>query len=1194
MAQDRSAVSAAVFNAEGAHVDGMLTGLRLDAEQCAAISMRAAARTTELRAQGRTSLLERWLAEYGLDNDEGIALMCLAEAFLRTPDAPSLDALIADKIGGGDWSRHRGKAASSLVNASTWALLLTGRALRHMPTAADDLSATMHGLVQRLGEPVARMAVGEALRLLARQFVLGRSIAEALQQAAAASAAGYLHSFDMLGEAASTAADARRYFLAYANAIAAISAHAADRDPHGNSGISVKLSALHPRYEQLAHRRVMAELVPRVHALAVHARAGNIGFNIDAEEAERLDLSLAVIEAVLEAPDLAAWSGFGVAVQAYAKTAPATIDWLHGLCRRLDRRIAVRLVKGAYWDSEIKRAQILGLPGYAVLTRKTSTDLSYLCCAERLFSCAEHIYPQFATHNAHTVCAINAMAPAGASYEFQRLLGMGEALHELLRAEDGRRRRIYAPVGVHRDLLAYLVRRLLENGANSSFVHQLIDTSVPAAELAADPVSAARRTRPVAHPAIAPPPQLFGATRRNAQGYDLANPHTLAALELAMVPFRRTTWQAVPTIAGSACATLAIVSPTDASDRVGNVQPSSPQQIDDAVRAATAAFPSWQARPVVERAALLERAAELYEQNTGELLALAAREAGKTRRDALAELREAVDLLRYYAAQARATLRPVERAALGPFVCISPWNFPLAIFTGQVAAALVAGNTVVAKPAEQTPLMAARAVALLHLAGVPHDVLILLPGDGEHVGSALTCDPRVAGVCFTGSLASACRIDAALAAHLDPYAVLIAETGGVNAMIVDSTALPEQVVRDVLASAFHSAGQRCSALRALFLQREIAATVLTMLEGAARELELGDPWSPATDVGPVIDAAASGDIGAHCAALEQAGQLLFRVPLPAACAAGSFVAPVAFRLAHFDELKREVFGPVLHVIIYEERELDSVVSAINAAGYGLTLGVHSRVDARVDRICAQARVGNIYVNRNQIGAVVGAQPFGGMGLSGTGPKAGGPQYVLRFTRRLREATSSMSITPSASLRAFRDALPAALQSTADTALARAGNMGSTTLTLAGVTGERNTYSLHPRGTALCLGAAPAALTLQVSLALATGNRVLLARMAGDTTVDVVAHAARAAGLESLRVQDGALAPVLASADFDLALFDGDLTTARQLRKTLAARPGPRIPLLGGQADAVQLCVERVICEDTTAAGGNASLLALSH
>ena len=1187
----RRAIRDAVAVEEETHVETLLADLALDAATRAHISTRAARVAGELRAAGKSSLLERFLAEYGIGDHEGVALMCLAEAFLRTPDTATLDALITDKIGTGDWARHVGRASSALVNASTWALLLTGRTLRADAPANHDLGTLMRNLLQRLGEPLARGAVSEALKILARQFVLGRNISEAMQQAAAG-AADYLYSYDMLGEAARTDADARRYFLAYAQAIAAIVRGATAADPHANAGISVKLSALHPRYEALQHERVMHELVPRVVALAEHARAGNIGMSIDAEEAERLDLSLSVIEAVLATPDLADWSGFGIAVQAYAKTAPAVIAWLHALCRKLNRRIAVRLVKGAYWDSEIKRAQLLGLPGYPVLTRKSSTDVSYLHCAQQLFACAPHLYPQFATHNAHTVCAINAMAPAGAAYEFQRLLGMGEALHERLRAEDGRPRRIYAPVGVHRDLLAYLVRRLLENGANSSFVHQLTDAAVPVDVLVADPVAVSRRVRPLAHPAIALPPQLFGAERRNSRGWDLGEPHTLAALDAAMQPFRHCCWHAAASVDGAHQPPRVLYNPANNDDRVGTVCAASASQVDAALSLACAAFPRWRARPVAERAALLERAADLYENHLAELLALAAREAGKTRRDALAEVREAVDFLRYYAAHARRVLTSAERSPCGPFACISPWNFPLAIFTGQLAAALVAGNPVLAKPAEQTPLMAARAVALLHEAGVPRDVLLLLPGDGESVGAALSGDPRIAGVCFTGSLATACAIDRTLATVGNPDAVLIAETGGINAMIVDSTALAEQVVRDVMASAFRSSGQRCSALRVLFVQADVAPAILRMLEGAARELSIGDPWLPATDIGPLIDADAAHDVLAHGAALAQDGRRLFQVPLPAVCTNGSFAAPAAFRLDRFSDLAREVFGPLLHVRVFQEHELEGLIAEIDAGGYGLTFALHSRIESRIERLCAAARSGNIYINRDQIGAVVGSQPFGGVGLSGTGPKAGGPHYLTRFTKR--HATPHIAGNLPAPLAALQAALPAPLRVWSDAALADAATVSFTAQGLPGVTGERNTYVLRPRGIALCLGPTPQQLTAQTVRALATGNRVVLARNHSEPTADQLVQAANAAGLPSVRLLDDEPHTWLATAPVDMVLFDGPRDELRALRRLLAARPGARIPVLAAHDDSLRLCVEQVVSEDTTAAGGNASLLALSH
>ncbi|MDX6750213.1 bifunctional proline dehydrogenase/L-glutamate gamma-semialdehyde dehydrogenase PutA [Geminicoccaceae bacterium 1502E] len=1189
MSGARARVRELGFADESERVRALLAELELVPARRQAVASRAAEVVGALREVADPGLMERFLAEYGLGTEEGIALMCLAEAYLRTPDARSLDALISDKIGGGDWTRHRGKAESALINASTWALMLTGRLFGRIPADAADLGATMHGIVRRLGEPVARKAVGEAMKILGRQFVLGRNIDEALKNAQGDMREGWLHSFDMLGEAARTSKDAYRYFLSYSAAISAIAEHARGDDPHGNPGISVKLSALHPRYEQLQRDRVMMELVPRVAALAEHARAANIGFAVDAEEADRLDLSLDVIEAVLRSSSLKGWDGFGVVVQAYAKTAPAVIDWLHGLCERLDRRISVRLVKGAYWDTEIKIAQLQGIETYPVYTRKESTDLAYLVCAQRLFACADRIYPQFATHNAHTICAVNELAPEGVAFEFQRLHGMGEALHGMLRKEDGRRRRIYAPVGVHEDLLAYLVRRLLENGANSSFVHQILDKSIPPAVIARDPVSVLEQASELPHPGIPLPPRLFGSARRNSRGWNLYRTKTLEELDAALAPFRDASWRAAPG-PGEAAAARPVTSPVDPRDVVGEVVEATAEQAGLALGRAAAAQGSWEARGAGERAAILERAAELYEAHAPELFAIATREAGKTRLDGVAEVREAVDFLRYYAAEGRRVFAAGGRLALGPIVCISPWNFPLAIFTGQIAAALMAGNTVLAKPAEQTPLIAARAVALLHEAGVPEDVLQLLPGDGAIVGAALTCDPRTKGVCFTGSTETAQAIDRAMAQHGDARAPLVAETGGLNAMIVDSTALPEQAVRDIVVSAFQSAGQRCSALRVLLVQEEVAPSILEMLEGAARELVIGDPWHHATDVGPVIDEAARKDILEHCARLEGEGRLLFRVELPDACPPGTFVAPCAFRLDSLDQLGREVFGPVLHVVRYAESRLEEMVDRINALGYGLTLGIHSRIDARVDAVCARARIGNIYVNRNQIGAVVGVQPFGGEGLSGTGPKAGGPNYLTRFTRPTAPAVQDDRPPGAGALLARLDP---ALQAPAREALLRARQVSTAPVTLPGPTGERNTFLLGPRGAALCLGPDAASLAGQAALAFATGNAVLLARAADADAAAALAAAINAEAPGRARVVEGEPARLAAEQAVEAVLLDALDDTVRDIRQALARRDGPRVPLLRSTDDAVRLCVERAVSEDTTASGGNPSLLGIS-
>ena len=1226
----RVAVEAAYFADESAVVRERLEQTGLDGAARARIVAQAAAIVHALRADPSPDLMESFLAEYGLSTDEGVALMCLAEAFLRVPDTPTLDALIRDKIGGADWSRHSGETASLLVNASTWALMLTGRIYRDGEAADAHLVSTLRQMLRRIGEPVVRAAVTQAMRVMGQQFVLGRDIDEALQRAAAMQAKGYCHSFDMLGEAARTGSEARRYFRAYSGAIAAISAGAGEGFVHDNAGISVKLSALHPRYETLQRERVLAELVPRLGALVEQARNGNIALSVDAEEADRLGLSLDVIEAVLRNADLAGWDGFGIVVQAYSKQCLPVLRWVRCLAEALDRRVAVRLVKGAYWDAEIKLAQVQGLDGYPVFTRKASTDVSYLAAARYLLRNVDRLYPQFATHNAHTAAAVLHMAGDFDGFEFQRLHGMGEALYERVHAQHARRCRIYAPVGVHEDLLAYLVRRLLENGANSSFVHQLLDHDVPVSRLLRDPLESIEAAVSIAHPRIALPPALYGETRRNARGWNINNPTTAAHLDAALAPFRDMRWLAQPLVGGRALQTHAAaqINPADHDDRVGSVHLADARAVDAALALATRAFAPWRDRPLDARAQILERIADGYEQHAFELMAMLIREAGKTRLDAVAEVREAVDFCRYYAAQARGTLCDGRRSGLGPIVCISPWNFPLAIFSGQIAAALVAGNTVIAKPAEQSALIAARAVQIMLAAGVPEQVLSLLPGDGASVGGALTSDARTAGVCFTGSIDTAILIDRALAAA-SPRAPLIAETGGLNAMIVDSTALPQAAVRDIVTSAFQSAGQRCSALRALFVQREVRVRLLEMLEGAALELRVADPWDAATDVGPVIDEQARRDIEAHCEALR--ARVLFRHPLRAAGPRGRFVAPTAIALDRFAQLQREVFGPVLHVLEFESSHIDAVVDSINAAGFGLTFGLHSRLDDRVEAICRRIRAGNVYVNRNQIGAVVGVQPFGGEGLSGTGPKAGGPHYLARLTRPAIPATwprtagagdapaAAMPITDpqlfadaftrareawdarsdrAAVLHAAARELPPALAHCAAQALDAAAPFLAVASALPGPTGESNHLSLHGRGIALCLGdgdGGDAVLVAQAFVALAAGNALALPALPAGAVI----HAAlRAGGIERALValvhDTGPRALIEAFPELGVVVFDGDAPRAAALRCALAARPGRRVPLLA-LADGVDpFATERVVSIDTTASGGNATLLTLSE
>jgi len=1135
------------------------------------IARAAAGYIEAVRARPHSGLMEVFLAEYGLSTREGVALMCLAEALLRVPDAQTIDALIDDKIAPSDWGRHLGHSSSSLVNASTWALLLTGKVLSDED---EGVVGALRGALRRLGEPVIRTAVGRAMKELGRQFVLGRTIEEAMERARAMEDKGYAYSYDMLGEAARTDADARRYHLAYSDAITALAPACRGADIRANPGISVKLSALHSRYEVAQRDRVMSELTARARSLALLAKSAGMGFNIDAEEADRLDLSLDVIEAVLADPALGGWDGFGVVVQAYGPRARHAIDWLYDLAGRLGRRIMVRLVKGAYWDTEIKRAQVLGLDGFPVFTRKAVTDVSYIACARRLLAMTDRIYPQFATHNAHTVAAVLHMAGGAGAFEFQRLHGMGESLYEHVRGVDDVRCRIYAPVGAHRDLLAYLVRRLLENGANSSFVNQVVDTAIAPETIAADPIDAVKVLGDaVANPRIVRGPDLFLPRRANSRGFDLADPVELDCIDSAREPWRRREFRAGPIIAARAVggAEAVIRNPAREDDVVGRVTWAGAEDVDAALAAAGRGAGAWSALSAKERAAVLNRVADLYEANAGELFAIAAREAGKILLDCVGEVREAVDFLRYYAAEAvRLEALGEAGAARGVFACISPWNFPLAIFTGQVAAALAAGNAVVAKPAEQTPLIAARAVELMHEAGVPADVVQLVPGAGD-VGALLAADPRIDGLCFTGSTDTARLINRAMAATVAPDAPLIAETGGLNAMIVDSTALPEQVVRDVIASAFQSAGQRCSALRVLYLQRDVEARFMEMLFGAMDELTVGDPWSLATDVGPVIDADAREKIESHVAEWARRGRLLKRATAPAG---GLFVAPAVIRVDSIADLGEEIFGPVLHVATFEADDIDRVVDAVNATGYGLTFGLHTRIDDRVQQVVDRIRAGNVYVNRNQIGAVVGCQPFGGEGLSGTGPKAGGPFYVRRFMKADVPHYDPVD-GPEADAAAVQRAIDRLRQRTP---------VRREVIDLPGPTGESNRLSLVPRAVVLCLGPGAEAAQRQCEAATAAGcGAVVVAPGTGGTAGDETAVARIDGILDADRLAR--------LSGFDaLAYFGGD-DGRRALRRALAARDGVLVPLVGELPLDERVTIERHLCVDTTAAGGNASLLA---
>jgi len=1175
LADRRNAIAAAGGRGEAEVLSGLVARARLSAEDRRQIAEHASRLVARVRADTSPGLFEVFLAEYGLSTREGVALMCLAEALLRVPDAPTIDALIEDKIAPSEWGKHLGRSSSSLVNASTWALMLTGKVLDD-----DDhggIAGTLRGAVKRLGEPVIRIAIGRVMRELGDQFVLGRTIEEAMDNAGGAGARGRTYSYDMLGEAARTEADARNYHLAYSDAITALAKTVSGDDIAANPGISVKLSALHPRYEVSQKASVMGDLVERTLSLALLAKSAGIGFNIDAEEAERLELSLDVIAAVFGHAALAGWDGFGVVVQAYSPRAAPVLDWLYALAGLNDRRMMVRLVKGAYWDTEIKRAQTLGLERFPVFSRKAATDVSYIACARQLLGMTDRLYPQFATHNAHSVAAILVMAEDRGTFEFQRLHGMGAALYDIVVRTEDTSCRIYAPVGAHADLLAYLVRRLLENGANSSFVNQIIDDSIPPEEVAADPFDVVTGWGGVVeNPAIKRPSDLFAPKRRNARGWDLSDAGTLTRIDADRAPFCDQVWMAVPLIAGGPLANRKtdVLNPARPHEFVGLLTEASPEDIETAIAASTDGVSAWSNMSAGTRGAILRRAADHFETEYGEAFALLAREAGKTLPDCVGELREAVDFLCEYAANAE---EGPPAPARGVIACISPWNFPLAIFTGQVAGALAAGNAVIAKPAEQTPLIAAWATRLLHKAGVPRAALQLLPGRGGTVGAALTSDLRLDGICFTGSTATAQAINRSMAKNGQPHAPLVAETGGLNAMIVDSTALPEQAVGDIIASAFQSAGQRCSALRCLYLQSDVADQILAMLFGAMDELRLCDPWDLAADIGPVIDAAAKARIDDHIGKAKAGGRLLKQLEAPAS---GNFVAPAVIAIDGIGELEEEIFGPVLHVARFEAADIGDVVGAINATGYGLTCGIHSRIDDRVQQIVEHLHVGNIYVNRNQIGAVVGSQPFGGEGLSGTGPKAGGPAYVphLQAGARPMHALEAGQAVSAGRIQAAIDALARPVD-------AKVGEP----VDLPGPTGESNRLSLHPRGRVLCLGPGAEACRLQAREALAQGCAVLMVAP-GVSPMGLGAPPGQLVALDGVAGAD-AIGGVMGIDAVVMWAGDDDL---RPYRRALADREGPLLPLIAEKGVAGRYVWERHICIDTTAAGGNASLLSAAE
>jgi RHH-type transcriptional regulator, proline utilization regulon repressor / proline dehydrogenase / delta 1-pyrroline-5-carboxylate dehydrogenase len=1138
-------------------VRSLLSSLRVKDAELDLIQQEACTLVKLLRAHNKPTMMESFLSEYGLSTREGVGLMCLAEALLRVPDATTIDELIADKLESSDWAAHLGQSSSPLVNASTWALLLTGRLLDD----SEHPTRSLAQLLKRVGEPVVRTAVAQAMKLLGRQFVLGQNIDKAIVEARTLEKQGYTYSYDMLGEAAHTHQDAQRYTDAYATAIDRLSS-VPGTTIRDKPGISVKLSALHPRYEYSQKKSVIEELVPTVKALAEKAARAGIGFNIDAEEADRLDLSLDVIEALLQDPMLANWDGLGVVVQAYSRRAVPVINWLIQATALYDRKIMVRLVKGAYWDSEIKQAQELGLASFPVFTRKINTDVSYLSCAQLLLAHRDRIYPQFATHNAYSVSAIRHMAGNNVDdYEFQRLHGMGESLHERIHLQYQTRCRIYAPVGAHKDLLAYLVRRLLENGANSSFVNQIVDHRIAPETVASCPVRALRNSHEIVHPKIAHPLDLYLPQRKNSKGFRINDPASVQALQDDRETCRTKQWHACSILheRPSKPGTSALTAPANRSETVGFISNASPEDVNYALDVARQFTLQWSSTPASQKADYLRKAADAYENATGELCAMLCREAGKTLNDAISEVREAVDFLRYYAAMGEDDYQQQENGSKPPghgvIVCISPWNFPLAIFTGQIAGALMGGNTVLAKPAEQTPLIAAKAVELLHANGVPRFALQLLPGTGATVGQQLTSDIRVDGVCFTGSTKTSRDIERSLASRTNlhiknganPNPLLMAETGGLNAMIVDSSALTEQVVRDAVMSAFQSAGQRCSALRILYVQKEAEQRLLTMLMGAMDTLQLGDPWQLSTDIGPVIDEAAFRSITNHLQHHQRTGTLIHQTLNPTANSVmhgepNLWILPSLIRVNSITDMQQEIFGPVLHIATFEAKDLSKVVDEINASGYGLTFGLHTRIDDRVQQVVDTIHAGNVYVNRNQIGAVVGSQPFGGEGLSGTGPKAGGPWYVPRLMNRSPK--------------------PETLPGNAEP--------HSASLVLPGPTGESNLWRTVPRTPVLLIDDGSAGVSHASDVIAQSGCR-LITLDATLASTDLL-----------LSVQEhGAGAVVAPSADA-LAILC--------YRKQLAQGDGPLIPLLNTVADQSRLLSERHVCIDTTAAGGNASLL----
>nr|WP_256577491.1 trifunctional transcriptional regulator/proline dehydrogenase/L-glutamate gamma-semialdehyde dehydrogenase [Pseudomonas sp. R37(2017)] len=1182
---------------------------------------------TALRNQkasgGKSGVVQELLQEFSLSSKEGIALMCLAEALLRIPDNKTRDALIRDKVAAGDWQLHTGNGSSLFVNAASWGLLITGRLTATRNEAG--LGSTLTRLIAKGGEPLIRKGVDMAMRVMGGQFVTGETISEALRNAEHLEKEGFRHSYDMLGEAALTEEDAVRYLKSYEDAIHAIGKRSAGRGIYEGPGISIKLSALHPRYSRAKIDRVAGELYPRLLSLVLLARHYDVGLNIDAEEADRLEISLELLERLCNEPRLAGWNGIGFVIQAYQKRCPFVIDLVIDIARNTQHRLMIRLVKGAYWDSEIKRAQVDGLEDYPVYTRKAHTDLAYLVCAKKLLDAPDAIYPQFATHNAHSLAAIYKMAGSNyfpGQYEFQCLHGMGEPLYRqvvgpVAQGKLNRPCRIYAPVGSHETLLAYLVRRLLENGANTSFVNRIADQSLTVDSLIEEPIETIRKAAAaegitgLAHPQIGLPAAMFGQHRENSHGLDLSNEFVLTQLEESRIAAEEQIWTAGPVINGErrSMANRSVFNPSNGQTIIGQVADAGEAEVNEAVTAAVESFSTWPTVSPTMRAEILYRAADLMEAEMVSLIGLLTREAGKTYANAIAEVREAVDFLRFYSTQVEEGFTNDQHQPLGPIVCISPWNFPLAIFTGQVAAALATGNTVLAKPAEQTPLIACRAVRILHEAGVPGAALHLLPGRGELTGTALIADRRIKGVMFTGSTEVAKLIAAQVAGRIDAlgqFIPLIAETGGQNAMLVDSSALPEQVVNDVVASAFDSAGQRCSALRILCVQEDVADNVIHMLKGAMSELSIGDPSLLSTDIGPVIDEQAKQIIVNHIVKLGAEGCSVFQaVPqLALDRRGGSFVAPTLIELHQLSQLEREVFGPVLHVVRYARKDLTSLLRQINELGYGLTMGLHTRIDETINQVIDLAKVGNLYVNRNIVGAVVGVQPFGGERLSGTGPKAGGPLYTFRLLSKRPSVApyaglkaSSIAVAVDESVRNRFVAELGHLQSwgvkhghsqltTICQSYARATPSG-VTCTLPGPTGERNLYSVLPHELVLCHAQSEQDLVTQLAATVAVGSNALVPRRF-QPVVDSLPKSLRDRVTTFEQWQNF---------HFDAVIYHGQRAEAEEMAQQVIRDRDEIISVIYLPTASIDIPLERLVLErsisiNTTAAGGNASLMTI--